>query len=179
MKKYICALALTLLSLVGPANAEIYKFVDANGVVTFSDKPPEGAQETFEPIPSPAQINSMQSLPIAPPEPLASIEEKERDGDEAERKISILSPADNSTIPMGAGIFDVLVNAEPALIEGESLELYLDGVKVGEGQTAPKWTLTYVIRGAHKIQVKWRAEDGSLLAVSDPVTVFVLRPSIL
>lgn len=179
MKKYICALALTLLSIAGPTNAQIYKSVDANGVVTFSDKPPKGAQETFEPIPSPTQINSMQAMPIAPPESLTSIEEKGRDGDEAEKKISILSPLDNATIPMGAGIFDVSVKTEPALIEGESLELYLDGVKVGEGQTALKWTLTYVIRGAHKLQAKWLPEDGSLLAVSDPVTVFVLRPSIL
>ena len=80
---------------------------------------------------------------------------------------------------MGAGIFDVAVDTTPELGDSESVELYLDEEKVGEAQTELTWTLNYVIRGAHKLEAKWVTEDGEILATSEPITVFVLRPSIL
>jgi len=175
MKKPIRLIALTALALTGLANAQIYKSVDANGVVSFSDTPPKGPQDNVEKLQTPSQVNSMQAIPVAP------IDAGDRDSGEteAERTLSIVSPMDNATIPMGAGIFDVAVDTTPELGDGESLELYLDGEKVGEAQTALSWTLTYVIRGAHKLEAKWVSEDGSILATSEPITVFVLRPSIL
>ena len=80
---------------------------------------------------------------------------------------------------MGAGIFDVLVKASAELEDGESVALYFDGEKVDNAQNTLQWTLSYVIRGVHKLEAKWFAKDGSVLAVSEPITVFVLRPSIL
>ena len=50
---------------------------------------------------------------------------------------------------------------------------------LANAQNTLQWTLSYVIRGAHKLEAKWFAKDGSVLAVSEPITVFVLRPSIL
>lgn len=175
MKKPIRLMALTALALAGLANAQIYKSVDANGVVTFSDTPPKSPQDKAEKLETPSRVNSMQAIPIT------SEDVGSRDGGEteAERTLSIVSPMNNATIPMGAGIFDVAVEAKPELGDGESLELYLDGEKVGEAQTELSWTLTYVIRGAHTLEAKWMSEDGSILATSEPITVFVLRPSIL
>ena len=175
MKKSIYFIAATILALSALANAQIYKSVDANGVVTFSDTPPKDQKTKVEKVQTPAQVNTMQATPITP------ADSKERDGSEVgvDRVIGIVSPMDNATIPMGAGIFDVKVDTTPELGDGESLELYLDGGKVGEAQTELTWTLTYVIRGAHTLEAKWVAENGSILATSEPITVFVLRPSIL
>lgn len=175
MTKSIRFIAVTALAVAGLANAQIYKSVDANGVVTFSDTPPRDSQITSEEIQTPAQINSMQPILIAP----TDAQEIDNIKDMAERSIAIVSPTDNATIPMGAGIFDVIVEAAPDLSDGEVVELYLDDEKIGDAQTVLKWTLIYVIRGAHKLQAKWIAEDGEILAVSEPITVFVLRPSIL
>ncbi len=175
MKKSIRFIAATALAFVGLVNAQIYKSVDANGVVSFSDTPPKGPQDKVEKLQTPSQVNSMQAIPVAP------IDAGNSDSAEAEpeRTLRIVSPMENATIPMGAGIFDVAVDATPELGDGESLELYLDGEKVGETQTELSWTLTYVIRGAHKLEAKWVSEDGAILATSEPITVFVLRPSIL
>ena len=175
MKKSICFIAATALALTGLANAQIYKSVDANGVVTFSDTPPKDSQTKVEQIETPATVNAMQATPIAP------ADSEERDGNEVgiDRVIGIVSPTDNATIPMGAGIFDVAVDTTPELGDSESVELYLDEEKVGEAQTELTWTLNYVIRGAHKLEAKWVTEDGAILATSEPITVFVLRPSIL
>ena len=175
MKKSICFIAATALALTGLANAQIYKSVDANGVVIFSDTPPNDSQTKVEQIKTPATVNAMQATPIAPTE----TEERDNHEMQTDRLIDIVSPMDNATIPMGAGIFDVVVDTKPELGDGESVELYLDEEKVGETQTALTWTLTYVIRGAHKLEAKWVTEDGAILATSEPITVFVLRPSIL
>lgn len=175
MKNSIRFIAVIALGLTGLANAQIYKSVDANGVVTFSDTPPKGPQTKVERIKTPATVNAMQATPIT------TADSEKRDGSEVgvDRVIDIVSPMDNATIPMGAGIFDVVVDATPELGDNESVELYLDDEKVDEAQTELTWTLTYVIRGAHKLQAKWVEEDGSILATSEPITVFVLRPSIL
>ncbi len=175
MKKSIRFIAATALVLAGLANAQIYKSVDANGVVTFSDTPPKDPKTKVEHIKTPARVNGMQATSIT----RAEKEARENGEVQIDRLISIVSPMDNATIPMGAGIFDVVVDATPKLDDGESVELYLDDEKVSEGQTELTWTLRYVIRGAHQLQAKWVAEDGSVLATSEPTTVFVLRPSIL
>lgn len=173
MTRYILILLAATLALTSLANAQIYKSVDANGVVTFSDTPPQGSQATVQQIPSPMRINSMQAVRIRP------IEENDNEKSDVEKNLSIVSPVDNATIPIGAGIFDVLLNASSELSDGESVELYLDDERVGDAQTDLEWTLTYVVRGAHRIQAKWLAEDGTTLAMSEPITVFVLRPSVL
>jgi len=175
VKNSIRFIAMTALALTGLANAQIYKSVDAKGVVTFSDTPPKDPRTKVEQIKTPATVNAMQATPIAP------TETEERDNREVgiDRVIDIVSPTNNATIPMGAGIFDVVVNATPELGDSESVELYLDDEQVGEAQTELTWTLTYVIRGAHKLEAKWVTEDGAILATSEPITVFVLRPSIL
>ena len=175
MKNSIRFIAVTALALTGLVNAQIYKSVDANGVVTFSDTPPKGPQTKVEQIKTPATVNAMQATTIAPTE----TEARKGSNVQIDRLINIVSPMDNATIPMGAGIFDVVVDATPELGDSESVELYLDDEKVGEAQTALTWTLTYVIRGAHKLEAKWVTEDGAILATSEPITVFVLRPSIL
>ena len=175
MKLLIRFIAATALVFTGLAEAQIYKSVDANGVVTFSDTPPNDAQTQVEKIQTPARVNGMQEIPITP------IEAEQRDTGEgnAERTVGIISPVDNTMIPMGAGIFDVVVDITPALGNGDSIELYLDEENMGEPGAALTWTLTYVTRGAHKLQAKWVAEDGSIVATSETITVFVLRPSIL
>jgi len=175
MKKCLCLLAATILVFSSLANAQVYKSVDANGVVTFSDKPPAQQREAIEEINLPTQVNTVQAISVAPAEPKPGGDMEEI----PERKLSITRPSDNATIPMGAGIFDVLVKASAELEDGESVALYLDGEKVDNAQNTLQWTLSYVIRGAHTLEAKWFAKDGSVLAVSEPITVFVLRPSIL
>ena len=175
MKKHIRIWAVTTLGLTGLANAQIYKSVDANGVVTFSDMPPKGQEETVEKIQPPSQINSMQAIAIPSREVPGNSPEEVTE----ETTLSIVSPSDNATVPMGAGIFDVQIDTSPELADDETFELYLDNEKVGEAQVEREWTLSYVIRGPHRIQAKRLAEDGTVLAVSEPITVFVLRPSIL
>ncbi|MDB2440503.1 DUF4124 domain-containing protein [Luminiphilus sp.] len=163
-----------IISLVGmpSLSADIYKSVDKNGVVTFSDTPPKAKSASDERIKLPAHTNRMPSIEV--PERLVS------ENSEAPANPSILTitaPGDNVTIPMGPGIFDVLADVQPPLKEAEFVELHLDSTPVAPPQKIAKWTLTYVTRGAHKLEVRRVSSSGQVLDSSAPITVFVLRPS--
>ena len=97
----------------------------------------------------------------------------------AARSVSIASPLNNATIPMGAGIFDVTAELGVPLAEDELLALYLDDELVDSPQVNAVWTLTYVIRGPHTLQVHRLSRTGETISQSEKITVFVLRPSVL
>ena len=163
-----------IISLVGmPAmSADIYKSVDKNGVVTFSDTPPKEKSTSDERIELPAHTNRMRSIEVP--------ERQLNENNKAPVNPSILAitaPLDNATIPMGPGIFDVLADIQPPLKEEEFVALYLDGTRVAPPQKTPQWTLTYVTRGTHKLEVRLVSSSEQVLDSSAPITVFVLRPS--
>ena len=95
------------------------------------------------------------------------------------RSVSIASPLNNATIPMGAGIFDVTAELGAPLAEDELLALYLDDELVDSPQVNAVWTLTYVKRGPHTLQVRRLSRAGETISQSEKITVFVLRPSVL
>lgn len=163
-----------IISLAGmpSLSADIYKSVDKNGVVTFSDTPPKEKSASNERIELPVHTNRMPSIEV--PERLVD------ENSEAPTNPSILiitAPLDNATIPMGPGIFDVLADVQPPLKDDEFVELHLDDTPVAPPQKTPQWTLTYVTRGAHKLEIRRVSSSGELLDSSAPITVFVLRPS--
>ena len=170
---------LTLISLMlsvhsMTAHAQIYKSVDENGVVTFSDVPPDGSSGSKTSLVRTNPTNSMSPVTTQTPETQANVIKVA-----VPSAISISSPSDNTTIPMGAGIFDVTAQPTPPLSDGEMVALYLDDELVGTPQTDTVWTLTYVTRGAHTLQARRLSSSGEMTSESDLVTVFVLRPSVL
>ena len=166
------SLALWLVSLT--ASAQIFKSVDENGVVTFSDVPPTARSGTKSTVVKTNVTNSMPGLsPKIMSAEAATIDEP------AALTVSIASPLNNATIPMGAGIFDVTAELGAPLAEDELLALYLDDELVGAPQTSEVWTLTYVFRGPHTLQVLRLSRAGETISQSEKITVFVLRPSVL
>lgn len=163
-----------LTSLVGmpSLSADIYKSVDKNGVVTFSDTPPKEQSASNERIELPSHTNRMPSIEVP--------ERRVSENSEVPVNPSLLiitAPLDNATIPMGPGIFDVVADVQPPLKEEEFVELHLDGTPIAPPQKTPAWTLTYVTRGAHKLEIRRVSSSGKVLDSSAPITVFVLRPS--
>jgi hypothetical protein len=154
--------------------AQIYRTVDEQGNVVFSDQPPpagaEGEQVELQPL-------NTTPPPEPPPEPAPGPEEEEEPA-AAEYGVAITAPPNETTIPMGPGNFSVSGVVRPSLGEGHRLQLYMDGTPWGEPQTASSWSLTNVFRGAHDITIAVVDSEGKQLAASDPVRVYVLRPSI-
>jgi hypothetical protein len=79
---------------------------------------------------------------------------------------------------MGPGNFSVSATVQPGLGSGSLLQLYVDGSASGNPQSSNTWELTNVFRGAHDLSVAVVDNKGDQLAVSEPVRVYVLRPSV-
>jgi hypothetical protein len=168
-------LTLLMLALLATPTVaqEIFRTTDEHGNVVFTDQPPAGTRET-ERVEL-QQTNTTPATPIPPtptPEPWGSKPET------VEFRVAITSPPNETTIAMGPGNFSVNASVQPALSDGAMLQLYMDGAPRGEPQQGTTWNLTNVFRGAHDISVAVIDSEGEQLADSDPVRVYVLRPSI-
>lgn len=165
-------LALVLVAAQGWA--QIYKSTDADGNVIFTDTPP--------PNTSSEQVQLQHTNTTPPPPNLPEVsdrsEEPEEEQELAAPRAIISSPADETTIPMGGGDFSVTAQVSPGLARGQSLRLLLDGEPQGENQPSGFWDLNNVFRGAHELEVQVLDTDGSILSTSDPITVYVMRPSV-
>lgn len=162
---------LALVALPALAQSSIYRTVDENGNVVFTDAPPADSKRSIERIENP-QVNSMPPpATIEIPEEPASEEEAS-----ADIEVRITAPANETTIPNGPGNFSVSANVSPALESGHSLQLFMDGAPWGDPQRSARWSLTNVFRGQHDLTVGVVDDSGATLAVSDPVRVYVFRP---
>jgi len=168
-------LLLLLLCLV-PALvcAEIYRTVDENGTVVFTDRPTDVSEAQ--------QIKLQHTNRTAPPP--TALENSAAGPDEAQEpaespyNIAILTPENESTIPMGAGNFDVSAMIRPSLGSNTQIQLMLDGEPLGALQRHANWSLAGIARGAHDITVAIVNQDGEQLAISAPTRIYVMRPSL-
>ena len=179
-----------------PVTTKIYRSVDQNGVVSFSDVPASNTEQQQTRVITPSVLNTMPGVAVrentgdelltgspvagvpAAGEPSES-DEVTTSSHTSAPSLTIVSPADNATIAMGAGIFDVVAAVTPPLLPDHFLQLYLDGEAIGEPQKASRWTLTYVLRGEHRLQVRRLTDSDETIDESSLTTIFVLRPSIL
>lgn len=166
-------LALLLIPVTGLTQA-IYRTTDAQGNVVFTDTPPTNATpaDRIEIRPTntarPTEIPAPRVTDAAPVGGSAIVA----------YTVTITEPANETTIPMGPGNFPVSVNISPALQSAENLQLFVDGAPQGKPQRAATWALTNVFRGQHDLTVGVIDNSGKTVAVSEPVRVFVQRPSV-
>ena len=150
------------------ASADVYRAVDADGNVVFSDTPMPGAEkiEISEPtiVPS-AKISAPRRTEKLSPEP----------NDYA--SVQIVAPADEQTFRNVERI-DVQVAVTPPLEVqmGDRLQLYVDGSAHGEAGTATQFTIEQPERGEHRLEVAVVGPAGEA-ARSESVVIFVHQPS--
>ena len=168
-------LGVLLILATAPTMAQtVYKVVDEQGNVTFTDTPPSGA------IAEEQSINATNTTPVPQwnGDITSADSEAARAVDSQSFETRITTPADQATIPMGPGNFVVEVAVSPALGPGENLILTLDGAAVGAPQTGGSWQLTNVFRGEHRLQVLRLDADGTQQDASREHIVYVMRPSV-
>lgn len=170
LKRLIAALLIT--SATAAAAQSVYRVVDEDGNVTFTDTPPSGAVAEVQPL------NAPNTTPAIPTDGQSTADDSAPQGDDAmvEYDTRITSPADQSTIPMGPGNFVVQVAVRPGLGTGEHLVLTLDGEPVGAPQRTASWQLTNVFRGEHRLQVLRLDANGARQHASAEQVVYVMRP---
>ncbi|GAA5192636.1 DUF4124 domain-containing protein [Ferrimonas gelatinilytica] len=159
-------ISLLFIPLCG--TAQIYKWVDENGQVHYSDKPQPGAESVA------LSEGSTISLPSPPPVTPKPVEESG-----PEYKIGIRSPSEEATVRDNNGQLGLDISLEPELADGHRVQLFLDGVQVRTLGGGGSFALDNLDRGEHQLQAKVVDKNGKVLASSPLRTVYLHRHSIL
>lgn len=183
----ILAVLLTFLVGVGlhidPSKAQVYKKRNADGTVTYSDKPISGAEKVdVEPVPvtefakptGPAVSTPVQA------EVGTAMNSAEVSAEAIEFGVSITAPEHNQAIRANDGQLQVSWQSQPSkLPEGYNYELVVDGVTAWRGFNSQQVTLAEIDRGERRLFVRIVDANNQQVARSDTVAVFVLRASVL
>jgi hypothetical protein len=143
----------------------VYKWVDAQGVVHYSDQPHPNAQkmevrgaQTFSDVPVPQSS-------AAPQAPSAGA---------AYDSCSIAQPTDQQML-MNAYNATAVVQTSPQLRSGDQVHLFVDGKQIPGSSTSFTFP---VFRGQHSVQAVIEDSTGQIVCETSSVTFFVHQPSI-
>jgi len=164
---------LALLSYQSPL-ADIYKTVDEDGKVIFTDTPKD---KKAEPVDLP-EVNTQPAIPItiklSPPKD----EKKKEERKPGDYKITMTAPANETTVTMGQMTLASKVTITPELEDGHKIQFYLDSTKQGKASTATNYTYKDLYRGTHSIHAAIVDKKGKVLKQSEAVTIYVHRPRV-
>jgi hypothetical protein len=176
MKTRILVLASCLLAFASQAQEskkELWTWRDANGVVHFSDTPGPGAKRvdlvvTGPPSGSataPATAGTVAQPPAAPGTTYNLLE--------------IWQPENGASFFDADSTVNVRIRTEPAVAEGDSLRLYLDGMRLEGANNTLEYTLENLDRGTHSITATIRDSKGVEKIRSQPVVFYMKQNTII
>ncbi|MDX1433895.1 MAG: DUF4124 domain-containing protein [Gammaproteobacteria bacterium] len=166
------ALLIALALASGAAQAEkVYKVIQPDGTVEFTDDPRPGETATEVKV---EPLNT--TPPLATPAQEAGLESSTTSSGQTYSEFRITSPDDNAALRVNNGNVDVDLALEPPLRSGDTIDIMLNGTVVGGGkQTAI--TLSNVDRGSHTVQAVVKNGAGEVVARSNTVSFSLQRRS--
>lgn len=173
---------LLFLAALPAAATQVYRWVDADGQVHYSDQWKPGAEkiQIAESVvfntPKAASGDSQSGGPASAQDP-GQQGKPEQTGPRYE-SLEIASPAQEEVLWNIEGQLRVSVRVNPSLQPGHGLRLYLDG----EAQDLPAGStqaqLKDVYRGAHTLKAAVVNSAGTVLLESQPRTFMVRQTSL-
>ena len=162
-----------LLAVAVATHAEVYRYVDEDGNVIFSDTPREGAEaiELGETTIVPALKPQRQWSNTYPDTQAAAVPYE---------NIAIASPPNGETL-RDVQLVTVSVALSPGLQTsfGHEVQLYVDGAPFGQPGEATQFVLEDVERGAHELQAAVFNRSGRELKRSSASVFFLHKHSIV
>ncbi len=173
MRITIAVLAFAAALAAGSIHAQAYRWVDANGVVHYSDVPQAGAEEIVLQQNKPRPRQPASATRAVPAQPAAGEAPQQPFSYDT---IEVVSPAPEQTLWNIEGTLDVAIRLSPGLREGHQVRVYFDGNAQVLNRTT--FTLQEVYRGVHNIQAEVVDETGKLMGRSLPNRFYVQQNSI-
>lgn len=161
------ALLFCLLLASQASLAQIYKYIDKDGNITYSDTPPIEKQDM-----EPADLPDIIVQPsVQVPDRAQGPEKQGRD-----IQISISSPTHGATILGSASSFGVAASVNKKLRPNESVRLLVNGTPLASASAKTlNWTVTDLIRGEYLLSAEILDGSQQVIATSKTVQVFVKR----
>jgi hypothetical protein len=163
-------LAIGLLTGFTAQAAVIYKWVDADGVVHYSDQSSPGAEKIVTAVPSTPAASAARNAtgPIAP--------QRTAQGGLNYTDFTITSPAQEQTF-FGEDVVAVHLNLNPSLRPNQSIMWHLNGKQLDFPSNAVSFVLPRLDRGTYSLAATITDQQTSESATSNNVTFFVRQPS--
>ncbi len=171
MKQLVLTLCLVLAS--GAVQAQkVYKVIQPDGTVEFTDAPPPDAPAQQIEIPP---LNTVR--PLAPP--LASATEKAAAPKRYYDRLTIDEPESGQTVRDNQGNVEVVLTLDPQINtdEGHKIQILYDGQEHGDPSSSLEQTLKGVARGGHTVGAQVVDKRGRVLIRSQPVSFHLMIAS--
>ncbi|MCB1878697.1 MAG: DUF4124 domain-containing protein [Chromatiaceae bacterium] len=171
-------LTIILLTGSGIAAAGVYRWVDENGQIHFSDKAQAGAEQIK------LKETSIYTPPAESNSGAADQTEQAKgtvDANTAPKAvvdyevISVVSPENNQVVRSTEGTVDISVELRPGLQQGHKIRVYLNGTKAAQDLETTQITLQNMDRGTHSLEVSVIDEKNNELKRSSAVSFHMLR----
>lgn len=170
MREYLpCSAFIFAILLPLTASSAIYKYIDENGRVAYSDKPVAGADQIK------VQRAPERSQKLAKDDGDDSDENIGVDGDVARyESLRILNPEPNQSINDQSGTVQVILLPTPALSRSHEIVINVDGKDISRGRHS-SLSLTNLTRGSHSVSGRIVDAEGYNMIESGTVTFHVRK----
>lgn len=155
-----------------PSLAEIYRNVDSQGNVTYSDERSNGSETVDVKPVTTVTLPKLEDVVEAPGE-APTLEQ----APDAYQAVSFVAPRNDEAFHSGSGDVEFRVTSTPALRRGHKYEVALDGQPVGQS-TSGSVMVRNVFRGTHQADVHIINQDGARIKTGDSISFTIHRPSV-
>jgi hypothetical protein len=166
--------ALLVLLFAGSAAAgTVYKYVGPDGVTIYSDREVPGAVAVDLPESStyaPRPLTTGREPPPLATEPLSTGEY---------RSVVIVAPKNEETLYNRDLRVDVEVSIDPALQEGHTLTIALDGNEIAKGLRNTRLRITELERGPHRLEASVYDGEGKLIERSPSIRFYLVTETVI
>jgi hypothetical protein len=163
-----------LLAAFAVQAAVVYKWVDPDGVVHYSDQASPGAEKIYTSSSTSAGASG-QRTPAGSPQAAASTPPA---GALAYSEFSITSPVNDQTF-FGDDVIAVHLSLAPALKPNQSIAWHLNGQELDNPPDAVSFPLPHLDRGTYTLAATITDQRTGDAQSSNTVTFFVRQPSAL
>lgn len=174
--------AFIILLLSFGAQAELFKWKDAEGNIIYSDQPPPGAKKEEHKVEKESLPPIISTPALERPAASTSTSLSNNSQEEPDRytSLAIVSPENDTSVRQNAGNVSIKVAIEPYLFNerGDLLVIYMDGQEVSRGRES-SIQLIEVDRGTHVIGAEIVDASGNSIKTASPVTFTLHRHSVL
>jgi Domain of unknown function (DUF4124) len=163
-----------LLAAFAVQAAVVYKWVDSDGVVHYSDQASPGAEKIFTSSPSSGSASSA-AHPAGGP---AQVSNAAAAGGLGYSDFSIASPVNDQTF-FGDDVIAVHLSLAPALKLNQRITWHLNGKQLDYPPDALSFSLPRLDRGTYALAATITDQNSGDSQSSNSVTFFVRQPSAL
>jgi len=167
------------LAFAATAAAQVFKYIDENGNVAYSDRPVVGAEEVKikesrkrQSIPEDGMSDDLNDSTPTPGAAKSRTIPDDENQEVTYNSLEILTPKDNKIVDVRSGNVQVVFLASPALAAGDEIVLNVNGKDMSKGRST-SFSLNALPAGGYNITGRIVNGEGETRIGSTSVSINV------